>query len=266
MDFFTAEFFNKVAGWGNPDAAPIFILGMPRSGSTLTEQIVASHSRVEGTSELPYVGRLSTSLNRNRADGMKYPQLLAELEPRHFSQLGDRYLQMAQMHRVEGTPHFIDKMPNNFPCVGFIHAILPNAKIIDARRNPLDACVGNLKQLYAKGQTFCYDQTDIGEYYLQYQRMMDHWDEVLPGRVLHVQYEDTVSDLEAQVKRILAYLELPWEDSCLNFHETDRAVRTASSEQVRQPIYTSGIGFWKNFEPQLEELIEVLEPIMHRYP
>ena len=263
--FFAADFFRSHAGVGNPDPSPIFILGMPRSGSTLVEQIIASHSRVEGTSELPYIGRLTKSLNRNRADGMRYPEVLNELEPRHFSRLGQNYLAMARMHRVEGTPHFIDKMPNNFPLVGFIHAILPNAKIIDARRHPLDACTGNLRQLYARGQAFSYDQTDIGEYYLQYQRMMDHWDQVLPGKVLHVQYEDVVADLPRQVERILNYLELPWEDACLDYHATQRAVRTASSEQVRQPIYTSGIGYWRHYETQLEELREVLEPILDRY-
>ena len=265
IEFFDADFFKEHLNSGNPDRSPIFVLGMPRSGSTLVEQIIASHSQVEGTSELPYIGRISKSLNRNRADGMRYPQVLSELEPRHFHRLGQDYLQMAAMHRVEGTPRFIDKMPNNFPSVGLIHTILPNAKIIDARRHPMDACLGNLKQLYAKGQTFSYDQNDIGEYYLQYQRMMDHWDEVLPGKVLRVQYEDTVADLESQVLRILEYLELPWEDGCLNFYDTERAVRTASSEQVRQPIYTSGVGFWRNYEPYLEELQEVLEPILDRY-
>jgi tetratricopeptide (TPR) repeat protein len=264
--YFNADFFGQRQGVGNPDPSPVFIVGMPRSGSTLIEQIIASHSQVEGTSELPYVGRLTKSLNRNRADGMQYPRVLSELEARHFSRLGQNYLDMASMHRVEGTPRFIDKMPNNFPLVGFIHAILPNAKIIDARRHPLDACTGNLRQLYARGQTFSYDQTDIGEYYLQYQRMMDHWDEVLPGKVLHVQYEEVVADLETQVRRILDYLELPWEDACLQFHNTDRAVRTASSEQVRQPIYTSGIGFWRHYETRLEELKEVLEPLLERYP
>ena len=263
--YFNEAFFSERAGTGNPDPSPIFVLGMPRSGSTLVEQIIASHSRVEGTSELPYIGRLTKSLNRNRADGMRYPAVLSELEPRHFDRLGQNYLNMARMHRVEATPLFIDKMPNNFPLVGFIHAILPNAKIIDARRHPLDACTGNLRQLYARGQTFSYDQTDIGEYYLQYQRMMDHWDEVLPGVVLHVQYEEVVADLEAQVRRILDYLLLPWEDTCLNYHQSDRAVRTASSEQVRQPIYTSGIGYWRHYESQLEELKEVLEPILERY-
>ena len=261
IEFFNADFAARTTGMGNPDPSPIFILGLPRSGSTLIEQIIASHSQVEGTSELPYIGRLSKSMNHNRADGMQYPDVLDELEARHFHRLGQDYLDLAARHRVEGAPRFIDKMPNNFPSIGFIHSILPNAKIIDARRSPVDACVGNLKQLYARGQTFSYDQSDIGEYYLQYRRMMDHWDKVLPGRVLHVQYEDTVAGLETQVRRILDYLELPWEDGCLHFHATDRAVRTASSEQVRQPIYTSGVGFWRHYEAHLEELLEVLEPI-----
>ncbi len=264
VEFFTADYFAQHGNAGNPDNSPIFILGIPRSGSTLVEQIIASHSQVEGTSELPYIGRLTKSLNRNRADGLRYPQVLSELEPRHFHRLGENYLEMAQMHRVEGRPRFIDKMPNNFPTIGFIHSILPHAKIIDARRHPLDACVGNLRQLYARGQTFSYDQTEIGEYYLQYLRMMDHWDRVLPGKVLHVQYEDTVADLETQVHRILEFLDLPWEDNCLEFHTTERAVRTASSEQVRQPIYTSGVDFWRHYEPYLEELMEVLEPALQR--
>ena len=262
VTFFNADYFKTHRGVGHLDQAPIFILGLPRSGSTLVEQIIASHSQVEGTSELPYIGRLTKSLNHNRADGMKYPQVMAELEPRHFNRLGQDYLELAARHRLEGTARFIDKMPNNFPSVGFIHSILPNAKIIDARRHPMDACLGNLRQLYARGQTFSYDQCDIGEYYLQYLRMMAHWEEVLPGRVLRVQYEDTVADLESQVRRILDYLELPWEESCLHYHDTDRAVRTASSEQVRQPIYTSGLGFWHNYEPYLEELREILEPVL----
>jgi tetratricopeptide (TPR) repeat protein len=265
VQFFSREYLAGLGTPGCPDPAPIFVLGMPRSGSTLVEQIIASHSQVEGTSELPYLGRLTKSLNRNRADGLRYPQVLAELEPRHFQRLGEQYLALAQLHRVEGAPRFVDKMPNNFPLVGFIHSILPNARIIDARRHPLDACVGNLRQLYARGQAFSYDQTDIGEYYLQYLRMMDHWDEVLPGKVLHVQYEDTVADLEGQVARILEFLELPWEDNCVRFHESRRAVRTASSEQVRQPIYASGVGFWRHYEAGLEELIEVLAPVLPRF-
>lgn len=194
-----------------------------------------------------------------------YLQAVNELEAVNFQSLGEDYMRFCRMHRQQGTPHFIDKMPNNFPHIGMLLLMLPNAKIINARRHPLDACLGNYKQLYAKGQPFTYDLTDIGEYYLQYQRMMDHWDEVLPGRVLHVQYEDTVLDLENQVRRILEYCELPWEDACLNYHQTDWPVRTASSEQVRQPIYTGAINFWRNYERQLEELIEVIAPIRERY-
>lgn len=256
--FFDPAFFEATAGQGNPDPAPIFVVGLPRSGSTLIEQIIASHSQVEGTSELPYIGRLTKSLNHNRADAMHYPRVLAELQPRHFHRLGQDYLDMAARHRTQRAARFIDKMPNNFPSAGFIHSILPNAKIIDARRHPLDACVGNLRQLYARGQTFSYDQCDIGEYYLQYLRMMDHWDAVLPGKILRVQYEDVVADLETQVRRILHFLGLPWEDNCLRFHATERAVRTASSEQVRQPIYDSSVGFWRHYEPHLEELREIL--------
>ena len=260
--FFTADFFEAVRGVGCADAAPIFIVGLPRSGSTLIEQIISSHSQVEGTGELPYIGRLTHSLNRNRADGLQYPAVLAELEPRHFERLGREYLALADRHRLDGAPLFIDKMPNNFPGIGFIHCILPRARIIDARRHPLDACVANLRQLYARGQTFSYDQSDIGEYCLQYHRMMDHWDTVLPGRVLHVRYEDIVDDLETQVGRMLDFLQLPREDACLRFYDTERAVRTASSEQVRRPIYTSGVGFWRHYAPYLDELIEILQPLL----
>jgi len=265
IEVFSREFLDQKSGLGNPDSAPVFILGMPRSGSTLTEQILASHSRVEGTSELPYIGRLSAGLNRNRAGGVNYPEAVRELPDDHFQNMGNDYLGWARMHRVMGRPCFIDKMPNNFPSVGLIHLVLPNAKIIDARRNPMDACLGNLKQLYAKGQHFTYDIADIGEYCLEYHRLMDHWDEVLPGKVLRVQYEDTVLDLESQVRRILEFCELPWEDACLNFHQTDRPVRTASSEQVRQPIYTGAINAWRQYESELEELQEILQPILPRY-
>ena len=265
IEVFSREFLGAKPAAGNPDSSPIFILGMPRSGSTLTEQIIASHSRVEGTSELPYIGRLSAGLNRNRVGGVNYPEAVRELPDAHFQRMGEDYLGWARMHRVEGKPCFIDKMPNNFPSVGLIHLVLPNAKIIDARRNPMDACVGNLKQLYAKGQNFTYDIADIGEYCLEYHRLMDHWDAVLPGKVLRVQYEDTVLDLENQVRRILEFCELPWEDACLNFHQTDRPVRTASSEQVRQPIYSGAINSWRRYEAELEELQDILQAILPRY-
>jgi len=262
---FNAEYLEQMAGQGCQDNSPIFIVGLPRSGSTLIEQILASHSMVEGTSELPYLSRVSGSLNKNRADGINYPQAVRELSASHLQSLGEDYLQYAQLHRTEGTPRFIDKMPNNFPNLGFLHLILPNAKIIDARRHPLDSCLGNYRQLYAKGQSFTYDQTDIGEYFLQYQRLMDHWHSVMPGKILTLQYEENVVDLDTQVKRLLEFCDLPWEDACLRFYETDRPVRTPSSEQVRQPIYTGSINYWRNYEDRLEELIEVLEPVRDQY-
>jgi tetratricopeptide (TPR) repeat protein len=262
---FTADFLREHAGAGHPDASPIFILGLPRSGSTLIEQILASHSRVEGTSELPYVGRLTGSLSRNRSGGVNYPEAVRELQGKHLHALGLEYLERAALHRTLGRPYFIDKMPNNFPSVGFIHLILPNAKVIDARRHPLDACLSCYRQHFAKGQTFTYDLTELGQYYLEYQRLMDHWHAALPGRVLTVQYEELVGDLEGQVRRMLDYCGLPWEDACLRFHETDRPVRTPSAEQVRQPVYTGAVGYWRRYEAQLAELIEVLEPILPRY-
>jgi len=262
---FTREFFEAHRDSGHDDPSAIFILGLPRSGSTLLEQILASHPQVEGTSELPYVGRVATWLNRNRADGVNYPEAVLELPDATFRSLGEDYLGHAKVHRRLGAPRFIDKMPNNFPSVGFIATTLPNAKVIDARRHPLDACLSCYRQLFAKGQAFTYDLTEIGEYYLQYQRMMDHWHEVLPGRVLTVQYEQVVGDVEAEVRRLLEFCELPWDDACLRFYESDRPVRTPSSEQVRQPIYDRSIGHWRNFEQHLGELIDVIEPIRERY-
>ena len=262
IEVFDQSLFERNEGAGHTDPSPIFVLGLPRSGSTLIEQILASHSMVEGTSELPYLGQVAKSLNRNRADGVNYPQAVSELSAMNFDMLGKDYLRRAQLHRTEGTPHFVDKMPNNFPSIGLIHLILPNAKIIDARRYPLDSCLSCYRQLFARGQTFTYDLTDIGEYFLQYQRMMDHWHDVLPGRVLTVQYEDMVTDFENQVRRLIDYCDLPWEDACLRFFETDRAVLTASSDQVRQPIYTESVDSWRRFEKHLGPLIEVLEPLL----
>lgn len=265
VEVFDKALLEEKAGKGCPDRAPIFVLGLPRSGSTLVEQILASHSQVEGTSELPYLGRVAMSLNRNRADGVNYPEAVRELEAAHLTALGEDYTNYAQLHRTEGKPFFIDKMPNNFPTIGFLNLILPQAKIIDARRHPLDACVGNFRQHYAKGQTFSYDLTDLGEYCLQYLRMMDHWHQALPGRILTVQYEEMVTDFENQARRLLDYCELPWEEACGRFYETERPVRTASSEQVRQPIYTGALNFWRNYERHLDELIEIVEPVRARY-
>jgi len=265
IDVFSQEFLESNTGIGNPDPSPIFVVGLPRSGSTLIEQILASHSLVEGTTELNYISHCKRSLNRNRADGINYPEAIRVLEESHFKALGQDYLNFCQMHRIEGTPHFIDKLPNNFPNIGFIHLILPNAKIIDARRHPMDACFSGYRQLFARGQSYTYDLTDIGEYYIQYQRLMDHWHESLPERVLTVQYEEVVSDFENQVHRILEYCGLPWEDSCLNYYDTERPVRTPSSEQVRQPIYSGSMHRWRNYDQHLDELKEILGPIMGRY-
>jgi hypothetical protein len=205
------------------------------------------------------------SLNCNRADGINYPEAVRELEPANFRALGEAYLAYARAHRRSGAPRFIDKMPNNFPHVGLLALILPEAKIIDARRHPLDACLSCYRQLFAKGQSFTYDLTEIGEYYLQYQRIMDHWSAVLPGHVLTVQYEEVVADFENQVRRLLEFCGLPWEDACLRFYESDRPVRTPSAEQVRQPIYDRSVGHWRNYAQYLDELITVIEPIRDRY-
>jgi tetratricopeptide (TPR) repeat protein len=262
---FNAGFLQKNTGLGHPSKEPIFIIGLPRSGSTLLEQILASHSQVEGTSELPYVSLISNTAGRNRADGLVYPRALGDANPGKWAEMGQTYLDLARIHRSEGKPRFIDKMPNNFPHVGLIHLMFPNAKIIDARRYPLDSTLSCYRQLFARGQSFVYDLTDIGEYFLQYQRMMDYWHEVLPGRVLTVQYEDMVTDFDHQLARLLEYCDLPFEESCSRFWETSRPVRTASSEQVRQPIYTKSIHRWRRYEDQLGELIEVLQPILPRY-
>jgi tetratricopeptide (TPR) repeat protein len=262
---YTPDFLESLRGAGNPDPSPIFIVGLPRSGSTLLEQVLASHTDVEGTSELPYIGRLATSLSRNRPNAINYPEAMRELRPANVAALGSEYLALARMHRRAGAPRFIDKMPNNFPNIGFIAAILPNAKIIDARRHPLDACLSCWRQLFAKGQNFTYDLTEIGEYYLEYQRLMDHWARALPGRVLTVQYEEVVGDFEPQARCLLEFCGLPWQDACLRFYESERPVRTPSAEQVRQPIYDRSVGYFQHYEARLGELIDVIAPIRERY-
>ena len=259
---FSLEFFEHQAqmGTGCRDPDPIFILGLPRSGSTLLEQILASHSLVDGTSELPDISMIAQSVT-NKAHGRTFPISMPELTSEELTALGKQYLSQTQRHRGS-APFFTDKMPNNFAYVGFIKAILPNAKIIDARRHPMDSCVGCFKQHFAKGQTFTYDLFELGEFYLEYERMMTHWDAVLPGQVLHVEYENVVSDLETQVRRLLEFCGLEFEQSCVNFHETKRAVRTASSEQVRQPIYQGSLATWKRFGSDLDVLREVLDPVL----
>ena len=266
IEVFNKDFLQARRGRGDPSNAPIFIVGLPRSGSTLIEQILASHPDVEGTHELPELSRVARSTGKARQDRAVYPAAVAELSDEQLRELGNDYLGRATRHRALETPRFTDKMPNNFAHVGFVSLILPNAKIIDARRHPLDSCLGSYKQLFARGQPFTYDLFELGEFYLQYRRLMDHWHTVLPGKVLDVQYEHVVDDLEPQVRRLLEHCELPWDDACLKFYESSRAVKTASSEQVRKPIYTSSKHRWRNYERQLEPLIEILEPVLHELP
>ncbi|MEO1042024.1 MAG: sulfotransferase [Pseudomonadota bacterium] len=265
IDVFSKDFFEKHAGQGCSDASPILIVGLPRSGSTLLEQILASHSEVEGTAELHYLLRLATETGFNRVDGIKYPECMHELTPYQIEDLGKEYIENTLPHRT-GATYFTDKLPNNFTGIGFLHTILPNAKVIDARRHPLDSCLGTFKQLFARGQVFSYDFYDLAHYYAQYVRMIDHWNDVLPGKVLTVQYEDVVENLEANVMRIAEHCGLVFEDSMLRYHETKRAVKTASSEQVRQPIYKGSVNLWRHYEEQLEELIDFLEPVLLDLP
>jgi tetratricopeptide (TPR) repeat protein len=265
IEVFGRDFLAERSGWGDPDPAPILIVGLPRSGSTLIEQILASHSMVEGTMELPDLSRIIGEINKRTRGRAEYPEAVKHLNEEGASALGKRYLETTMRYR-SGKPHFIDKMPNNFPSIGLLQLILPNARVINARRHPLDSCLGSYKQLFFKGQSFTYDQFELGHYYLQYQRMMDHWHEVLPGKVLDVRYEDVVADLETQVRRILEHCGLPWEDRCLRYWETERAINTASSEQVRQPIYTGAVNFWRNYEAHLGELIQTLEPLLAELP
>ncbi len=264
----TPEFFAARRGWGSPAPDPIFIVGLPRAGSTLLEQILASHSQVEGTAELPDIIAISRRLGQRsrKSPAGRYPEILTELSADQVRALGEGYLESTRIQRHHDRPFFIDKMPNNFQHVGLIHLILPNARIIDARRHPLAGCFSCYKQLFARGQTFTYSLTDLGHYYRDYVRLMDHWDEVLPGRVLRVEYEDMVSDTEAQIRRLLAYCGLEFEEQCVRFYETERAVRTPSSEQVRRPIYQEGLEQWRNFEAHLEPLKRALGPVLERYP
>jgi predicted Zn-dependent protease len=265
--FFTSCFFAAHANSGSEARDPIFIVGLPRAGSTLIEQILASHSQVEGTAELADIIALARKLSskRRREDVSQYPSALADMDARQFAQMGRDYIDSTAVQRATDRPRFVDKMPNNFSHIGLIHLILPNAKIIDARRHPMDCCFSGFKQLFASGQGFSYSQERIGNYYRDYMDIMDHWDQVLPGRVLKVQYEDMVEDTEVQVRRLLEYCELPWEQQCLTFHQTRRTVRTASSEQVRQPIYRSGMEQWRPFSEWLQPLRTALGPVLDRY-
>jgi predicted Zn-dependent protease len=258
----TPDLLARFSNIGCIDGAPIFIVGLPRAGSTLLEQILASHSQVEGTMELPNIFALAHRLDRQRlaSEAPDYPGNLATLSHEDIKRFGEEYIRDTRIYRKQGTPFFIDKMPNNFRHIGLIHMILPHAKIIDARRGAMGCCFSGFKQLFAEGQEFTYGLEEIGGYYSDYVALMDHWDRALPGKILRMRYEDVVANLETQVRRLLEYCGLPFEEPCINFHKTERAVRTASSEQVRQPIFQSGVDQWENFSPYLDPLRRVLGP------
>jgi tetratricopeptide (TPR) repeat protein len=265
---FTREFFDARADSGSHRHDPIFIVGLPRSGSTLLEQILSSHSAVEGTTELPDIISMAKVLREEAgsAEIAVFAEVLASKSPEELRQMGEQYLETTRVHRKTNSPFFIDKMPNNFLYIGLIHLILPNAKIIDARRHPLGCCFSNFKQYYARGQSFSYSLSDMARFYRDYVELMTHFDDALPGRIHRVHYENTVGDTESEVRRLLDYCGLPFESSCLRFFENTRPVRTASSEQVRQPIYTEGTEQWLNYEAWLDPLKIELGDVLKRYP
>ena len=262
----TSQFFAARTSFGVPDPDAIFILGLPRSGSTLIEQILASHSQVEGTQELSDVQGIVLEMKQHPSDldDPRYPGLLAKLAPEEFRGMGERYMTDTRAYRGD-EPFFIDKMPNNFRHIGLIHLMMPNAKIIDVRREPMACCFSNLKQLFARGQEFTYSIEDIARYYRTYLDLMRHWDAVLPGRVLRVCYEDVVEDLDGNVRRILDFCDLEFEPACIEYYKTERNISTASSEQVRQPIFREGLFQWRNYEPWLGPLKDGLGDALTRY-
>jgi len=263
----TAEFFREREGWGEAATGPIFVLGMPRAGSTLIEQILSSHSQVEGTMELPEMNSLARGLRRMAESPREgYVGVLAEQDPEALLALGRSYLERTRVHRRTDAPFFIDKMPNNYLHIGLIRLALPNARIIDARRHPLACCLSVFKQLFARGQNFSYDLHELGRYYRDYVELMAHYDAVLPGLVHRVHYESMVDDTEGQVRRLLDFCGLPFEEGCLRFYENERAVRTASSEQVRKPIYREGKDHFRHYAQWLAPLEDALGEVLASYP
>ena len=260
IDVCDKEFFDQMGSGGINTNEPIFILGLPRAGSTLIEQILASHSMIDGTLELPNILTMAQDLRGEDIYGTlgKYPGSMKNLSSDERKEMGNRFITDTRMHR-DNAPMFTDKMPNNFRHIALIHLIMPNAKIIDARRYPLDCCFSMFKQLFAQGQEFTYGLKEAGSYYSSYVKLMNHWDNVLPGKILTVNNEDVIDDLEGQVRRLLNFLEIPFEQNCISFHETDRSVRTASSEQVRQPINKKGQGRWKPYAEHLKPLMNSLD-------
>jgi len=262
IELFNSKFLQQQPGIVR-EPTPIFVVGLPRTGSTLIEQILSSHSMVDGTHELSDLSKVIRAMRRGRGERQRFPEVLANLTTDGWSRIGQQYLDRSAKHRGVAA-YFIDKNPNNFVFAGLIKLAMPNARIINTRRHPLDSCLGSFKQLFASGQPFSYDMDELAEYYLQYQRLMDHWHKVLPGFVLDVHYEEVVSDLEVQVGRLLEFCGLPFEEACVQFHRTQRAVKTASSEQVRKPIYSSSVHLWRRYEPQLQSLVEILQPLLEQ--
>jgi len=265
---YTRQFFAERAGWGSERDDPIFIIGLPRAGSTLLEQILASHSQVEGTRELAEITAFARTLGgaKGELDESAYLDAVAALDAAQVRALAERYLEATRVYRCGGRPRFIDKMPNNFLHLGLIQLMFPRASIIDARRHPLGCCFSCFKQHFAKGQLFTYDLQELGRYYRHYVELMDHFDAVLPGRVHRVYYEQVVAALEVSVRELLDYCGLPFEEQCLRFYENRRAVQTVSSEQVRRPIFSEGVDQWRNFEPWLGSLKDALGDVVERYP
>jgi hypothetical protein len=265
---FTAQFFAERMSHGAAAPDPIFIVGLPRSGSTLLEQILSSHSQVEGTMELPDIAGIARSLSdtgrKSQIPG--YATVLKALSADECRELGERYISQTRIQRKTAAPFFIDKMPNNFAHIDLIQLALPRAKIIDARRHPLGCCFSGFKQHFARGQGFTYSLEDIGRYYRDYVELMAFFDAVLPGRIHRVIYESMIEDTESEVRRLLEYCGLPFEDSCLRFYENERAVRTASSQQVRKPIFREGVDHWRHYEPWLDPLKKSLGPVLEAYP
>ncbi len=264
---FTSEFIESRTGGGSPAPDPIFIVGMPRAGSTLLEQILSSHSAVEGTMELPDIGAIVRELGGRKAadDASAYPGILATLDGDQLRALGERYIDSTRVQRKTGAPYFIDKNPNNWMHAGLIHLILPNARIIDARRHPMSCCFSVFKQHFARGNRYSYDLGELGRYYRDYVDLMAHFDRLLPGRIHRAIYEQVVVDTEAETRRLLEHCGLPFEDGCLRFYENERAVRTASSEQVRQPIYRDSLEQWVRFRPWLGQLEQALGPALESW-
>jgi hypothetical protein len=264
---FTEEFFAARRGFGAPAADPIFIVGLPRAGSTLLEQILASHSKVEGTMELPDIMAMATTLGNRPTDQESiYPGVLAQMSAAECLALGEQYLAQTRIQRKTAKPFFIDKMPNNYLHIGLIRLILPHAKIIDARRHPMACCFSAFKQNFAQGQRYSYSLENLARFYRDYVELMAHFDRVAPGAIHRVIYEDLVNDTATEIRRLLTFCGLSFEPATLSFHENDRAVRTASSQQVRQPIFREGLDQWRNYEPWLEPLRISLGDVLESYP